>query len=104
MITELYMHSRIKHHNSCLYRPKLNDVVEATNKNIKKIMQKMTMTNNDWHEMLPFSLHGYHTLVRTSTGATPFSLVYDMEAVLPLKSQQKDTSFQGNLHQAKVSK
>ena len=32
--------------------------------------------------MLPFALHGYRTSVRTSTGATPFSLVYGMEAVL----------------------
>jgi len=35
--------------------------------------------------MLPFALHGYHTSVRTSTGATPFSLVYGMKAVLPVE-------------------
>ena len=35
--------------------------------------------------MLPFALHGYRTSVRTSTGATPFSLVYGMEAVLPIE-------------------
>ena len=35
--------------------------------------------------MLPFVLHGYRTSVRTSTGATPFSLVYGMEAVLPFE-------------------
>ena len=35
--------------------------------------------------MLPFALHGYRTSVRTSTGATPFSLVYRMEAVLPFE-------------------
>ena len=32
-----------------------------------------------------FALHGYRTSVRTSTGATPFSLVYDMEALLPIE-------------------
>ena len=35
--------------------------------------------------MLPFALHGYRTSVRTSTGATPFSLVYGMEVVLPIE-------------------
>ena len=35
--------------------------------------------------MFPFALHGYHTSVHTSTGATPFSLVYGMEAVLPVE-------------------
>ena len=30
-------------------------------------------------------LHAYRTGVRTSTGATPYSLVYKMEAVLPIE-------------------
>ena len=30
-------------------------------------------------------MHGYHTLVRTSMGATQFSLVYGMKVVLPLE-------------------
>ena len=76
---------RIKHHNSAPYRPQMNGAVEAANKNIKKIIEKMTVTYNDWHEMLPYALHGYRTTVRTSTGATPFSLVYGMEAVLPVE-------------------
>ena len=59
--------------------------VEAANKNIKRIIQKMVVTYKDWHEMLPFALHGYRTSVRTSTRATPFSLVYGMEVVLPVE-------------------
>src|ERR1051325_5078967 len=51
----------------------------------------MTVTYKDWHEMFPFSLHGYRTTVRTSTGATPFSLVYGMEAVLPIEVQIPST-------------
>jgi len=35
--------------------------------------------------MLPFALHGYRTSVHTSTGATPFSLVYGIEVVLPFE-------------------
>ena len=45
----------------------------------------MVVTYKYWHEMLPFSLHGYRTSERTSTGATPFSLVYGMEVVLPIE-------------------
>ena len=63
----------------------MNGAIEAANKKIKKIIQKMVLTYKDWHEMLPFALHGYHTSVRTSTEATPFSLVYGMEAVLPVE-------------------
>ena len=65
----------------------MNGSVEAANKNIKKIIQKMAVTYKHWHEMLPFALHGYHTTVRTSTGVTPYSLVYNMEAVLPIEVQ-----------------
>ncbi|XP_038997785.1 uncharacterized protein LOC120122746 [Hibiscus syriacus] len=39
----------------------------------------------DWHDKLPFALFAYQTSVRTSTGATPFSLAYGMESVLPIK-------------------
>ena len=75
----------IKHHNSTPYCPKMNGAVEAANKNVKKIVAKMTDTYKDWHEKLPFALHAYQTIVRTSIGATPFLLVYRMEAVLPIE-------------------
>ena len=63
----------------------MNGAVEAANKNIKKIVGKMTETYKDWHEKLPFALLAYRTSVRTSTRVTPFSLVYGMEIVLPIE-------------------
>ena len=33
--------------------------------------------------MLPYALLGYRTTVRTSTGATPYLLLYGTEAVIP---------------------
>ena len=60
----------------------MNGAVEVANKNVKKIIAKATKTYKDWHEKLPFALHTYRTGVRTSTGATPFSLVYGIEAFL----------------------
>jgi len=47
MIVELCTKWKIKHSNSSSYRQKMNDTVEATNKNIKKIMQKMIVTYKD---------------------------------------------------------
>ena len=35
--------------------------------------------------MLPFALHGYQTSIYTFTKTTPFSLVYGMKVVLPIK-------------------
>ncbi|RDX85760.1 hypothetical protein CR513_32999, partial [Mucuna pruriens] len=63
----------------------MNGAVEVANKNIKKIVQKMVVTYKDWHDMLPYALHGYLTSIQTSTWATPYSLVYDTKAVLPVE-------------------
>ncbi|EOY15725.1 RNA-directed DNA polymerase (Reverse transcriptase), Ribonuclease H [Theobroma cacao] len=85
MVKDVCAKFKIKHHNLTTYRPKMNGAVEAANKNIKKIVEKMTEVYKDWHEKLPFALHAYRTSVRTSTGATPYSLVYGAEAVLPVE-------------------
>ena len=76
---------KISHHNSVTYRPKMNRAVEAANKNIKKIVEKMVETYKDWHKKLLFALLAYRTSIRTLTGATLYSLVYGTEAVLPIK-------------------
>ncbi|XP_073225670.1 uncharacterized protein [Cicer arietinum] len=85
MMDKLCTTFKIQHHNSSPYKQKMNGTVEAANKNINKVIQKMVITYKDWHEMLLFALHGYRTSIRTSTGATPFSLVYGMEVVLPIE-------------------
>ncbi|KAI5425620.1 hypothetical protein KIW84_031440 [Lathyrus oleraceus] len=85
MVEALCKDFNISHHNSSPYKPKMNEIVEAANKNNKKIIQKMVVTYKDWHEILPFALHGYRTSICTSIGATLFSLVYSMEVVLPVE-------------------
>ena len=79
---ELY---NIEHHKSSPYRPQVNGVVEATNKNIKNILAKMVVTYKDWADKLPFALWSYRTSIRALTGATPYSLVYGSEVVLPIE-------------------
>ena len=45
----------------------------------------MIETSRDWSEKLPFALWAYCTSFLTSIGATPYSLVHGMEAVLPVE-------------------
>ena len=59
MMDQLCQWFKIKHHNFAPYRSKMNGVVEAANKNVKKILSKMTETYKDWHEQLPFALCAY---------------------------------------------
>ena len=73
MMDEVCAQFKIQHHNSMPYRPKMNGAIEATNKNLKKIIDKTTDTYKDWHEKLPW------------LEVTLFSLVYGIEVVLPIE-------------------
>ena len=75
----------IRHHRSSAYKPQTNGTVEAANKNIKRILRKIIETSRDWSEKLPFALWAYRTSFRTSTGVTPYSLVYGMKGVFPIE-------------------
>ncbi|RVW90697.1 hypothetical protein CK203_046460 [Vitis vinifera] len=55
-----------EHHRSSAYRPQMNGAVEAANKNIKRILQRMVEISRDWSEKLPFALWAYQTSFRTS--------------------------------------
>ncbi|PKI40894.1 hypothetical protein CRG98_038735 [Punica granatum] len=47
LINELYAQFKIQHRNSSPYRPQMNGVVEMANKNINKIIEKMTVNYKD---------------------------------------------------------
>ncbi|XP_060180936.1 uncharacterized protein LOC132610630 [Lycium barbarum] len=79
-ITEQF---KITHRNSTTYRPQMNEVVEAANKNIKRILRKIVDNYKNWHEQLPYALLEYRTTTETSTWETAFLLVYDTEEAIP---------------------
>ena len=47
----------------------------------------VSRSRRNWHERLPEALWDYRTTVRTSTGCTPYNLVFGAEAVLPFEVQ-----------------
>jgi hypothetical protein len=60
--------------------------VEATNKTLlKTLKKKLGRKKGTWTEYVPEVLWAYRTTTRTPTGATPFSLTYGSEAVIPAK-------------------
>ena len=68
LMKELCEDFKIRRYNLTPYRPKMNGAIEAHNKNIKKIIQKMTVANKDWHEMLSFVLHDIELLCELLLG------------------------------------
>ena len=45
----------------------------------------MSVNYKIWYDMLPLALMAYRISIQISTGATPYSLVYGMEVVIPVE-------------------
>jgi len=77
---------KIKWNYSTGYYPQANGAIEAFNKTLGKMLKKTVHRyRRDWHDRLLEALWAYRVTVRTPTQATPYSLVYGCEAVLPLE-------------------
>ena len=76
----------ITHNFSTRYYPQGNGQAEATNKTLLKILKKtVDAVGRNWHLQIALALWAYRTSICTPTGATPFSLVYGSEAILPIE-------------------
>ena len=67
--------------------PQGNGQAEAVNKVIlSELKKRLDDAKGEWVEELPYVLWTYRTMPRRSTGNTPFSMTYGVEAVIPLES------------------
>ena len=67
--------------------PQRNEQVEAVNKIIvNRLKKRLDDTKGRWVEELPHVLWTYQTTPRRSTGQTPFSMSYGVEAVIPIET------------------
>jgi len=84
---------RIRNYYSTPIHPLENGKVEATNKTLlQTLKKKLDRKKGAWAEYIPEVLWAYRTTTRTPTGATPFSLTYGSEAVIP--TEVESPSFQ----------
>ncbi|XP_070056915.1 uncharacterized protein [Nicotiana tomentosiformis] len=85
-ITKFLKDLKIERITSSSYHPSANSQAESTNKviieNLKKILEA---AKGKWPEELPGVLWAYQTTAKSSTGETPFSLVYSVEALIPVE-------------------
>ncbi|KAL2505477.1 Ribonuclease H [Abeliophyllum distichum] len=73
-----------RQYNSSMYNAAANGLAEAFNKTLCNLLKKIvSKSKRDWHERIGEALWAYRTTYRTPTQATPYSLVYGVEAVLP---------------------
>ncbi|XP_059277686.1 uncharacterized protein LOC132031802 [Lycium ferocissimum] len=77
-----------KQRKSSMYHAAANGLAEAFNKTLCNLLKKVvSKSKRDWHERMEEALWAYRTTYRTPTQATPYSLAYGVEAVLPLERQ-----------------
>ena len=71
-----------------MYNAPANGLAEAFNKTLGSLSKKVvSKIKRDWHERIGEALWAYRTTFRMPTQVTPYSLVFGVEAVLPLKRQ-----------------
>eukprot|EP00253_Pinus_taeda_P019086 PITA_19086 len=88
MMTELTGQLGLRHDSSTPYYPQANGLVEAINKVLVIMLRRIIgIHRSNWHNMLFLALWAYQTSVKTSTGFTPFQLVYGLEAMLPIECE-----------------
>jgi hypothetical protein len=63
-----------------------NGQEESANKVIlKAVKRKLERRDKNWAEPLAAILWSYHTTVQSSTGETPFKMVYGTDAMIPVE-------------------
>ena len=76
----------IKHRKTTPYHPRANGQTEKTNGLLCKILTKtISGAGTDWDTKLFTALWAYCTAYKLTTNATPFQLVYEQEATLPIE-------------------
>jgi len=86
VVRQLTQRHMVIHKKSTVYYPQANGQAEATNQVIQKILKKIVSENRtDWDQKLNSALWAFRTAYKATTGHTLFSLVYGLEAVVPME-------------------
>ncbi|KAL2247788.1 UNVERIFIED_CONTAM: Gag-Pol polyprotein [Sesamum indicum] len=84
-ITEWCKELKIAQHFTAVANPQANGQTEVTNRTILQHLKTRLENKGSWVGELPGVLWAYRTIPRTATGETPFCLVYETEAIIPVE-------------------
>jgi transposase InsO family protein len=77
LVTQLCNACGIEHKVTSAYHPQANGHTEKFNDTLINMLKKHAEENpDDWDKWLPFVLLAYRTRVHTTTGHTPFELMF----------------------------
>eukprot|EP00794_Sanderia_malayensis_P005342 gene5342-6012_t len=73
------------------YHPQTDGLCERFNGTLKSLLRmRVNPGRDDWDEQLPFALLAYRVTKQTSTGVTPFEMLYRRGARLPVNIETPD--------------
>jgi hypothetical protein len=82
VIVDLTTKYLIKHQKTTPYNPKANGLTERANRIVGKILNKMVSAHKtDWDRKLPLAVHAYNTTKKSTTGQSPYFLVFGQKAI-----------------------
>ena len=86
LIENLLRKHKIKHRTSTTYHPQVNGQVEVTNRALESIITKVVRNGRKyWADRLVEATWAYNTTWKTTTGFTPYELVYGKKALLSVE-------------------
>lgn len=90
VIREMTERFQIDHWEITAYYPQTNGQTERVNQTLVSILKKTVQDfKRDWDVKLIAALWAYKTTFKVTTQVTPCSLVYDIEATLPIEFEVK---------------
>ena len=86
LIEDFLAHHKIKHKTFTPYHPQANGQVEVTNRALEGILTKVVSSSRkDWADRLVEATWTYNTTWKTTTGFTPYEVVYGKKALLSIE-------------------
>ena len=81
--------SGLDHYLNAPYHPMTNGLVEHQNYTTEDCIRKVIENDNDWYNVLDSVLFACHIATHSSTGVSPYCMVFNKDLILPFKYKDK---------------